>query len=106
AAPDFYENYVARRLFTTSATRSYQSALKASGPLFSLPAGAVELTAGVSGLRSDRYRSEIFGQYQDGLTWQPKIPSGSTSDVASSSIDPRRLFVFDSYAGYAEVVVP
>jgi outer membrane receptor protein involved in Fe transport len=107
AAPDFYEHYIAQRIFVASATRTYRSALKASGPLLSLPAGVLQLTAGVEGSRTDRYRAESFVQYQDGLTGQPRTPVGSTSDIVSP-LDtlPSLRYMFDSYAGYAEATVP
>ncbi len=107
AVSSFYEQYIAERILFSSATRTYQSALKAAGPLLSLPAGTLQLTAGVDASRTDRYRSEWFGQYQDGLTGQPRVPVGSASDVAIPLIgNPNLRFVFDSYAGYAEATMP
>ncbi|MDP1578801.1 MAG: TonB-dependent receptor [Candidatus Didemnitutus sp.] len=107
AAPDFYEHYVATRIIVASATRTYRSALKASGPLLSLPAGVLQLTAGVEGSRTDRYRAESFSQYQDGLTGQPRTPVGATSEVANpQDTRPDLRYIFDSYAGYAEATVP
>src|SRR5690606_28425209 len=91
----FYRDYVARRDFRSSATRSYQAAIKASGPVFDLPAGAAQLTAGLEGTRSDRYYSYAFTQYQDGLTGAPRVPVSASSDVIlAPDYNPLRRFMF------------
>lgn len=107
AAPTFYQNYVARRTFTLGANRNYRSTIKASGWIADVPAGEVQLTAGVDWSRTDRYRSEFFEQYQDGVTGQPRIPVGGISDIATPlDANVVRRFIYDSYAGYAETTVP
>ncbi|MSU53321.1 MAG: hypothetical protein EXS41_08005 [Opitutaceae bacterium] len=109
AAPSFYENYIALRGILDSATRHYQAGFKASGPLFRLPTGLVELTAGVEWTRSDRYYSRTFQQFQDAATGEPRIPTGGTTSVNTALIaidNPVRQFVFDNYAVYAETAVP
>ncbi len=107
AAPSFYENYIAERGYFDSATRHYQGGLKISGPLFRLPAGLVELTAGTEWTRSDRYLSRSFSQFEDAATGQPRIPVGSTTSLSIPLNENLvRQFVFDSYAAYAETTVP
>ncbi len=107
AAPGFYEHYIASRGSSASATRTYRAAIKASGPLLSLPAGTLQLTAGVDASRTDRYLTESDHQYLDSLTGQPSVPSGGASppaeDFLTAQSDP---FVIDMYAGYAEATIP
>src|SRR5690606_2704408 len=49
AAPGFYEEYVLYQRLILGASRTYQASLKGSGPLLTLPAGDLQLTAGLEG---------------------------------------------------------
>ncbi len=105
AAPGFYEDYTLTRSTTDSATRTYQTSLKASGPLFNLPAGSLQLTVGVEGSRVERYRNSIIpSSYLNSLTGDDASPLSPPRNINLNN--PVRNFGFDSHAGYAELTAP
>ncbi len=105
ASADFYAHYVQQRTTVDNAMRNYQAAIKASGPVFRLPGGEVQLTAGLSWSRADRYRNEGYVEFLDSLTGELRTPVGSDIDYTIDQSLSRR-FLFDAYAGYAEFNAP
>ncbi len=99
AAPAFYEDYVQSRGMSGSRARHYQATAKLSGPLFELPAGAVQLTAGLEWLREDRYAVYNVEHLVSSRT-------GALLALPTASSQPNAIFQFDTYAGYAEANVP
>ncbi len=102
ATPEFYEDYVLGRNIRTGTTASYGSSVKASGPIVQLPAGPVQLTAGVEWSRVDRSPTVNEAVFVNSLTGEPVVPTFGTAPPGS----PQAPFVFNSYAGYAEANVP
>jgi outer membrane receptor protein involved in Fe transport len=111
AAPEFYEQYLARELGTANETRNYRAALKGSGPAFQLPAGAIQLTGGLEWSRSERNRADVYIRYRDSVTGELAVPVGGipftdTLILGLSGYPGARLSKLNSYAGYAEAVAP
>lgn len=88
--PDFSSFLLAPSIIFPVRTNLYDAALRASGPMFSLPGGTSTLSIALE------HRSEQFGRYHDMTTYSP-------TDFAEDFIGPRSQLV-DS--AYAEVALP
>lgn len=104
AAQTFYDHYVQRIARNGSGTKNYQATTKASGPLFRLPMGSVQLTAGAEWMRSERYASWSMLSALDSLTGEPRTPVARIGQTANNQAN--RRFTSENYAGYCETTLP
>lgn len=108
-APDnFYNEYVMERLLGKNATKTRQLTAKLSGPVVRLPAGDIQLTAGLEWSRNDRPYGLRQSFYVNNLSGADvPLIAGDPSRIATELTTPlSRIYKFQNYSGYAETVVP